>query len=175
MPEIKFKDPVRNVNQEFLHGLDVLSNREFALPGAKCKGGDRDPRFSHLAPGTAEMVMFNHLATVRHRPTGVVFVAFRKTLDALHFEQTNPDKYPKWLMDSDVKKTELNTYIHSVKAPYDKNPNLVLRDSTIMDPAGQTRVDKWLQEITNPWIFDTVAYFLLKNHIITEEMYGSIR
>jgi hypothetical protein len=175
MSEVQFKDPVRNVNQEFLHGLEVVSNKEFALPGAKCKGGDRDPRFSHLAPGTAEMVAFNHLATIRHRPTGAMFVAFRKTLDALHFEQQNPDKYPQWLMDSDVKKTELATYIHMVKAPYDKDPGKVRHDSSIMDTSGQTRVDKWLQAITTPWIFDTVAYFLLKNNIITQEMYGTIR
>jgi|SRR5271166_4184771 len=175
MPEAGFKDPVRNVNQEFLQGLEVLSNKEFDLPGARCRGGDRDPRFSHLAPGTAEMTLFTHLATVRHPRSQMVFVAFRKTLDALHLEQTDPVKYPAWLMDDKVKKTELSTYIHSVKAPYDRNPSLVLKDGTIMGVTGQTRVDRWLQEIPVAWVFDTVAYFLLKNHIITEEMYGSIR
>ena len=175
MPEAGFKDPVRNVNQEFLQGLEVLSNKEFALPGARCKGGDRDPRFSHLAPGTGEMTLFTHLATVRHVRSGTVYVAFRKTLDALHLEQTDPVKYPAWLMDDKVKKTELSTYIHIVKSPYDRNPAQVLRDGSIMDTTSQTRVDRWLQEITTPWIFDTVAYFLLKNKIITEEMYGSIR
>ena len=168
------KDPVRSVNQEFLQGLEVVSNKEFALPGAICKGGDRDPRFSHLAPGTAGAILFNHLATIRHAKTGTVFVAFRQTMDALHLEQQDPVKYPVWLMDDKVKKSELRTYIHAVKPPYDKNPGLVLKERAITDVTSQTRVDRWLQEITLPWVFDTVAYFLLKNHIITEEMYGAI-
>jgi hypothetical protein len=173
MPEqAAYKDPVRQVNQEFLHGMEVLSNREFPLPGARVRGGDRDPRFSHLAPGTGEMCVFNHVATVLHKPTGIIYVAFKKTMDALHFEQQDPTKYPQWLMDSNVKKTELDIYIHMVKAPYDKKPNTVLGDRRITDVGSQTRVHQWLEEIKLPWIFDTVAHFLLKNHIITEEMYG---
>lgn len=174
MSEQAYKDPVRQVNQEFLHGLEVLSNKEFPLPGANCRGGEHDPRFSHLAPGTGEMILFNHLATIRHQSTGMIFVAFKKTMDALHLEQSDTSKYPKWLMESPVKKTELDTYIHSVKVPYDKNPRAVRSDRSIIDATAQTRVDKWLQEITIPWVFDTVAYFLLKNKIITQEMYGSI-
>lgn len=174
MPEPQVKAPVRQVNQEFLNGLEVLSNKEFPLPGARVKGGDRDPRFSHLAPGTGEMTMFDHVATVRHIPTGTIYVAFRKTMDALHFEQSDPTKYPTWLMDSNVKKTELDVYIHMVKPPYDKAPGKVLGDRRITDSSAQTRTHLWLQEITLAWVFDTVAYFLLHNHIITEEMYGKI-
>lgn len=172
---LTLKDPVRNINQEFLQGLEVLSNKEFPLPGARCRGGDRDPRFSHLAPGTAELVLFNHLATIRHPKSGMVFVVFRQTLDALHLEQQDPIKYPTWLMDSAQKKSELATYIHIMKAPYDKNPGRVANDVSIVAPTGQTRVDKWLQEIQIPWVFDTVAYFLLHNKIISEEMYGKIK
>lgn len=174
MSETKYKDPVRQVNQEFLHGLEVLSNKEFPLPGARCQGGERDPRFSHLDPGTAEMTLFNHVATVRHRQSGTMYVAFKKTMDALHLEQQDPTKYPVWLMDSSVKKTELDVFIHMVKDQYSKSPSTVLGDRRITDVTAQTRVDRWLQEITLPWVFDTIAYFLLKNHIITEEMYGKI-
>ena len=175
MTEPKFKDPVRSINQEFLQGLSVLSNKEFPLPGAVCRGGDRDPRFKHLSPGTGEMCLFTHLATIRHNPTGSYFVVFQKTLDALHLEQQDPTKYPEWLMDSNFKKGELSIYIHMVKPPYDKNPGLVRADRSITDASAQTRVHKWLQEIATPWVFDTVAYFLLKNHIINEEMYGKIK
>lgn len=175
MPDIHYRDPVRQVNNEYLLGLEVVSNKEMPLAGARCAGGDRDPRFSHLESGTAEAVLFNHLATIRHRPTGMWFVAFKKTLDALHLEQSDPGKYPQWLMDSDVKKTELDIYIHIVKSPYDKNPRSVTNDRSIMDVTAQTRIHKWLQEITTPWIFDTVAYFLLKNNLITQEMYGRIK
>ena len=170
-----FKAPTRQVNHEYLLGLDVLSQKEYPLPGATIRGGDRDPRFSHLAPGTAEMVVFTHQATIRHRSSNMVFVAFKKTLDALHLEQQDTSKYPKWLMDSDVKKSELDIYIHTVIPPYNKDPRLVIRDRTITDVSSQTRVHKWLQEITEPWIFDTLAYFLLKDKIITQEMYGKIK
>lgn len=170
-----YRDPVKNINHEYLLGLSVLSNREFPLPGARCRGGSIDPRHTHLAPGTGEITFFNHVATIRHRASDMVFVAFKKTMDALHFEQSDPTKYPSWLMDSDVKKTELNIYVHSVKAPYNKNPNLVTRDPSITDVTAQVRTDKWLAEITTLWVFDTVVYFLLKNNIVTQEMYGKMK
>jgi hypothetical protein len=175
MPEINYKEPVRLVNHEYLIGLDVLSQKEYPLPGATIRGGDRDARFLHLVSGTAEAVIFTHQATVRHRASNMVFIAFKKTLDALHLEQQDTNKYPKWLMDSDVKKSELDIYIHTVMPPYNTDPRLVTRDRNITDVTGQTRVHKWLQEITEPWVFDTVAYFLLKNKIITQEMYGKIK
>src|SRR4051812_20505513 len=117
MPQPQLKDPVRNISQEYLFGLEVLSNKEFPLPGGKCRGGDKDPRFKHLPSGTGEAVLFNHLTTVRHKPTNTTFVSFKKTLDALHLEQKDPNKYPSWLMDGDLKKTELDVYIHIVKPP----------------------------------------------------------
>lgn len=172
MAEIQFKDPVRPINTEYLQGLEVLSNKEFSLPGAVCRGGNRDSRHTHLGSGTGEVVFFNHLATIRHNPTKGLFVIFKQTMDGLYYEQQDPEKYPKWLMDSKVKATELAIYIHSVKPPYNDNPLLVLSDRNIMDATSQTRQHKWLEEIRNDWVFDTVAYFLLKNNIITEEMYG---
>lgn len=169
MPELK--EPIRNINSEYLLGLEVLSNKEFALPGARCRGGATDARFTHLASGTAEATLFTHLVTVRHKSSGMLFVAFKKTLDALHLEQNDSSIYPKWLMDSDIKKTELDIYIHSILPPYNKNPSLVLHEPSIMDVTGQTRIHKWLQEITTPWVFDTVVYYLLQNNIITPAMY----
>lgn len=172
---VAFKDPVRSINPEYMEGLEVLSNKEFPLPGARCRGGDKDPRFSHLESGTGEMVFFNHLATIRHKASGMVYVAFQQTLDALHLEQRDISKYPTWLMESKEKKTELNTYIHLIRPPYNINPNKVIHDESIITPTAQTRVDKWLQEITLTWIFDTVAYFLLNNKIITPEMYSRLK
>lgn len=172
--QARYRDPVRNVNREFIHDLEVISNKEMPLPGARCRGGEKDPRFTHLSAGTGEAILFDHLATVRHKRTGMIFVVFKKTMDALHLEQTDISKYPSWLMDSTVKKSELDVYIHTLKAPYDKNPGLVTRDRTIIDPTAQTRIHKWLTEITTPWVFDSVAYFLLSNKIITQEMYGKI-
>lgn len=175
MTEVKFRDPVRQINSEYLYGLDVLSNKEFSLPGGVCRGGDRDPRHTHLGPGTAEVVIFKHLATIRHKPSKALFVVFKKTMDALLIEQADTIKYPKWLMDSQVKQTELSIYIHLVKHPYSDNPSLVTADNNITTPTAQTRVHKWLDEVSTEWMFDTVAFFLLKNHIINEEMYGAAK
>src|SRR5690242_11597149 len=108
MPEKVLKDPVRSINQEFLLGLEVMSTKIYPLPGGQCRGGQIDPRHKHLPSGEASVNMFDHLATVRHRASNMWFVAFRQTMDALHFEQRDPTKYPSWLMDSDVKKTELS-------------------------------------------------------------------
>lgn len=168
------KAPVRNINTEYLHGLEVISNKIYPLPGSECKGGTKDPRHKHLPSGEASVVMFDHLATIRHRDTNTLFVAFRQTMDALHFEQTDPDKYPSWLMDSDVKKTELSIYIHYIKFPYSVRPTAVVKDRSITDVSGQTRIHLWLSEIGIPWVFDTVAYFLLQNNVITQEMYGKM-
>jgi hypothetical protein len=174
MPQAQFKDPVRNINQEYLQGLEVLSNKEYPLPGARCRGGNRDPRHTHLDSGTPEVILFNHIATIRHRPTGMWFVAFKKTMDALLLEQQDTSKYPTWLMDSKVKQTELTVHIHTILPPYSNNPMLVVKDPAIVDASGQTRVHKWLGEIASPWVFDTVAYYLLKNNVITQDMYGRI-
>lgn len=174
MPELQFKDPVRSINAEWMQGLEVVSNKEYPLPGAKCRGGSVDPRHTHLQKDTAEVLLFVHLATVRHNPTNTWFVVFKQTMDALHLEQQDTEKYPKWLMDSQLKKTELSIHIHSVLPPYSSNPILVTKDPKIMDTTAQTRVHLWLGEIATPWVFDTLAYYLLQNKIITQDMYGRL-
>jgi len=175
MPEKALKDPVRNINAEYLQGLEVLSQKEYPLPGATCRGGSPDPRLKlNKKEADGQVVLFNHLATVRHKPTNTWFVVFKKTMDALLLEQQDPAKYPKWLMDSPQKSGELSVHIHTIKPPYSSNPILVAKDRAIMDTTAQTRVHLWLSEIGLSWVFDTVAYYLLKNKIITEEMYGTI-
>lgn len=170
----ELKHPVRNINAEYMSGLQVLSNKEYPLPGAHCRGASKDARHTHLS-GTAEVVLFNHIATVRHKPTNTWFVVFKKTMDALHLEQQDPTKYPKWLMDSSLKEGELTIHIHTIKPPYADNPMLVARDRAIIDATAQTRVHLWLSEIGLPWVFDTVAYYLLKNNIINQDMYGKMK
>lgn len=151
----------RPVNQEFLVGLEVLDNKIYPLPGAYGKRpGDPDQRLKHLVSKDSDIVCFyEHLATVRHRPTGIMFVAFRETMDALFMKQKDPTKYPVWLMDHPVKKTELSTYIYRVKRPPDSN------DRTH---------EAWLDQIIDSTLFDTIAYYLLQQGIITQEMYGSL-
>src|SRR4051812_3451442 len=107
MAEAQYRDPVRSVNQEFLSGLELISQKVYPLPGSKCRGGDRDKRFTHLPSGEAEAVLFTHVATIRHRGSGAFFVAFKETKDAIYLQQQDPVKYPKWLMESELKETDL--------------------------------------------------------------------
>ena len=161
----------RIVNQEFLDGLELISNRVYPLPGATFeRRGGTDPRLSKLTPMTGitvsdKVTFYDHVATVRHRPTNRLFVAFRQTKDALLIEQSDLKKYPEWLMKSDVKNTELKTHIYTVK----------VRNGLPVMPTPMTAThEDWLEHIADVWVFDSVCLFLLRNHIISEEMYGKL-
>ena len=149
----------RPVSQEILAGLEVLDNGIYPLPGAfGRRPGALDPRLIHITTKDSDVVCFyEHLATVRHRPSGIMFVAFRETMDALLMKQKDPARFPKWLMDHPVKKTELSTYIYRVKRL----------------PAKEMRThEEWLEHVADTITFDTICFFLLKNGIITQEAYG---
>ena len=79
-------------------------------------------------------------------------------------EQADPIKYPKWLMDHDVKSGELSIYIHIAK------PNAVK-----LLAAGVSSIADWLDEIPNELTFNSLAWFALKSGVMTEKMYGSFR
>jgi hypothetical protein len=161
---------MRNVSQEILAHLHLEDNKVRPLPGGSGpRSTEPDPRLSHLQGILGDVVTFyEHLATIRYRdPSGnsrkdMFFVAFRQTMDALMLEQSDPEKYPEWLMKDAVKKTELRTYIYRVA----RHPKEV--------PAMNSFED-WLEHIENHMVFDTVAYFLLHNKVISEEMYGTIK
>jgi hypothetical protein len=162
---------MRNVSQELLAHLHLEDNKIRPLPGGtgRRSGSEPDPRLSHLQ-GTSgdEVTFYEHLATIRYKGDGpsrskdLFFVAFRQTMDALMLEQSDPGKYPEWLMKDPVKKTELKTYIYQVA----KHPKQVQVMRSFED---------WLEHIADPMVFDTLAYFLLHNKIISQEMYGSLK
>jgi hypothetical protein len=166
------KDPVRNINNEFLAGLVLESNKIFPLPGAVFpRVGDTDPRLPNLVAMSglhppSEVAFYEHLATVRHQPTGRFFVAFRQTMDALFREQKDTAAYPEWLMKSGVKNTELKTYIYAVRELYGK--------PLIPSRMNLKSHEDWLVHVTVEWVFDTLAYFMLKNNVISEEMFRTI-
>jgi hypothetical protein len=167
------KDPVRSVNEEMLFDLELLSDKIFPLPGATFdRRGESDPRLSKLTPmsgvsSEGKVTFYEHVATIRHKATNRYFVAFRQTMDALFLEQNDSQLYPEWLMKSDVKKTELKVYVYTVR---EHNGQPLLPSKM---PIIRTHED-WLAHIGVPWVFDTLVFFLLKNHIITEEMYGKM-
>jgi hypothetical protein len=173
MTDLKgWKHPVKGVNQDILEKLELVDNKVRPLPGATGRRpGGIDARLSNLKPMTGvvhsdEVTFYDHLATIRYRsPAGKdgdqFFVAFRQTMDALLLEQQDPEKYPEWLMKDPVKKTELKVYIYLATRLPKQVP--VLRSH-----------EDWLTHISDPTMFDTLAYFLLRNGIISEEMYGRI-
>jgi hypothetical protein len=117
-------------------------------------------------PASEMVTFYEHIATIRwNSPAGrqhdKFFVAFRQTKDALMAEQQDPEKYPKWLMDDPVKNTELKIFIYLVT----KHPKQVPNMSSFED---------WLSHIGDPIMQDTLAYFLLRKGVISEQMYGRL-
>ena len=154
--------PNRQVNQEWLAGLVIEDVKQYPLPGAYGTRQARpDERLSHLTPKYADKVCYYmHVATIQHKPTGLFFVAFRETMDALLAAQSDPAKFPEWLMKHPVKKTELSVFIYRVKCKPTENMH------------GH---EDWLEYIAEPWIQDTLAYFLLQSGVFTQEMYGHMK
>lgn len=157
-----FKDPVRNVNPEFLHGLELTSTKIHPLPGATGRRIDNevDARLSSLAgltPKGEDVTYYEHIATVYHRPTRSFYVAFRETMDAFLARQRDPVKYPEWLMKSPEKQAERNIHIYAVKC----HPSQVgvLRSH-----------EDWLEHITNDQTFDALAYFLEKSGVVKDQV-----
>lgn len=164
-----YKHPVRNINPEILDRLTLEDAKIYPLPGATGRRptGAPDPRLSQLQGSQPDEVCFyEHVATIRyHDPNSpnkdTFFVAFRQTMDALLLEQQDPEKYPEWLMKDPVKRTELAVFIYMVT----KHPKQV--------PVLRSHED-WLAHVADPMMFDTLAHFLLKQKVITQEMYGKI-
>jgi hypothetical protein len=161
----------RNVNQELLSRLTLEDNKTRPLPGGtgRRQSNQVDARLSKIAgttPVSDSITFYEHLATIRYRDPGdskkdKFFVAFRQTMDALLLEQQDPSLYPEYLMKDPVKKTELKTYIYQVTKHWKEVP--ILRSH-----------EDWLSHIADVPTFDTIAYFLLKYGIISEEMFGSM-
>jgi len=165
-----YVDPVRNVDMVFMAHLELLEREVRPLPGSFVHRKNVDPRLTGLkvmmtsvgAVGPREgdeICLYETVAMLRHRPSGDVYLAFRQTIDQLMLEQTDPARFPKWLMEHPVKRTELKIHIARVKSK----------------PAGKD--DRgWLEFLPDTQagvrIFDSIAQFLLKRQVITEAMYG---
>jgi hypothetical protein len=163
--QASLKDPVRNVNPEFLGGLTLESTKIYTLPGGL---GPRinnqvDPRLKNL-PGTpvGDVVpYYEHIATVRHVPTNKFFVAFRETGDALLSRQQDLTKYPEWLMKDPRKQAERNIHVYMVV----KHPlNVKVMNS----------LEDWLAHLADDSIFESIVYFLGKQGVFSTDMLKSI-
>ncbi len=158
------RDPVRNINAEFLQCLSLAEAKVYPLPGGVFpRGSDPDLRLSKLTSWKHSdlITYYEHVATVKDTKTGTYYVAFRETMDALLAQQKDPNKFPEWLMKHPVKRTECKIYVYVAY----RHPKSV--------PGGVQVFTDWLQHIEQDWIQDTLFYFLLKKNVISQDMYGS--
>jgi len=135
----------RNINQEFLSHLEVTDERVYPMPGAITRNPG-DPRInlsSNVAKPSNELVMAEHLATIKHRPSGRIFQVYRDTIDALYMESQDLKKYPKWLMEDPRKQNErsirINEMLRPPKDKYDRG---------------------WLAGDLDDELYDTLAFFV---------------
>jgi hypothetical protein len=135
----------RQIDQEFLSNLEITDDRKYPLPGAICKnpGDARINLVSTVAKASDELVLCEHLATIRHKSSSRVFIVYRDTVDALFMESQDPVKYPKWLMEDPRKQNERSIRINEMlRAPADKYDR------------------SWLSDTLDDKTYDTLAYFV---------------
>lgn len=164
MKEHQFRDPVRPVRMDLVANLVLEDAAVYPLPGgAFVRGTDPDPRLVHLKEYKLgdKVLYYEHIATVKDRSANLYYVIFRETMDALLARQKNPELFPEWLMKHSVKKTERRIFVYLAY----RHPKLV--------PGGVQVFTDWLQHVEDETTQDAIFYFLLRNNVITEEMYGT--
>lgn len=133
----------RTIDQEFLSQLEITDERRYPMPGAITKNPG-DPRI-HVKPSD-EVVLAEHLATIKHKSSGRIFIVYRDTMDALFMESQDLSKYPKWLMDDPRKQEErairINEMLRPPRDKYDRN---------------------WLADGLGDKIWDTLVYFVYQH------------
>jgi hypothetical protein len=153
-----YRDPVRALNPEILAGLELVETRVYPLPGGTGRRwtNEVDARLSGLAGTTPvgdNITFFEHIALVRDKRAKVFYVAFRETVDAQLARESDPLKYPEWLMKHNAKHNERMIYIYMVK----KHP----KDVPIMRSQ-----EDWLEPIGDPQVFDAVWHFLAGHNVV---------
>lgn len=155
----KYLDPIRSINSELLHRLEMVSDHISPLPGGSGRRvGGVDPRLNIQGPLGDTVTYYEHIATVREAGTGIYYVAFKETADALFARSQDLTKYPEWLMKTKEKQNERMIFIHQVYRHPKNVPTIRSQDD-------------WLTPIKDPSVFDTVAYFLSKSGVFTAEQY----
>ncbi len=159
MSKTRFIDPVRSIEPELFSRLELVSTHVMPLAGGS---GPRinsipDPRLPHLQGKSNNLITYyEHIATIKDTKTGVFYVAFRETPDALFARSQDLEKYPEWLMKTKEKINECRIFIYKVY----KHPKQV---------GVLTSFEQWLTPIEQPSVFDTIVCFLGKNNVLTLE------
>lgn len=165
-----FQLPTRGVNMQWVLELELLEARVYPLPGGSVRRQtlDVDSRLKVQDSKSTDVITFyEHVVSVRHKPTGKIYVAFRETMDALLARQADPEKFPRWLMVNSVKQTELHIHLLEAKA----NPTPIAKVKGLSEVWFQ----QWLREIPSDEAGDSIhqslSYFLISNKLVREEMF----
>jgi hypothetical protein len=135
----------RQIDQEFLSNLEITDDKRYPMPGAMARnpGDSRIHLSSNVAKSSDTVVLAEHLASIRHRSSGRIFIVYRDTVDALFLESQDVKRYPKWLMEDPRKQQERSIRINEMlRPPTDKYD----RD--------------WLGADLDDKTYDTLAFFI---------------
>jgi len=153
---------------EFVSHLEIQDRAIYPLPGGVIKRGSSlvvDPRLKVAdIKSTDTFVIYEHIATVLHRPTKRQYVAFRETKPAQYIRQQDPVKYPVWLMESAGKDRERALYIHLVTT---------LPSTLRLGIEPTTWVDRWLRDLDSRQEYESLAYFLINQGVVAETFEAS--
>lgn len=134
----------RQIDPEFISQLEITDERRYPMPGAIAKNPG-DPRINVDHPSD-EVILAEHLATIRHRSSGRIFIVYRDTVDALYLQSQDPKKFPKWLMEDERKQQERSIRVNEMLRP----PN--------------DKYDRgWLGEGLSDKLWDNLVYFIYQN------------
>ncbi len=152
------------VNAEFVASLELLENRVMPLPGATVpRPWEPDSRvLLPLGSKSSDLItLYEHVATLRHRPSKKIYVVARETIDCLYYQQQDPAKFPRWIMQLEEKKAELRIFFFSVR-----NENIVQ-----FRALGNTEWwPQWLEDVSSDVLHDSLTHYLLHNRLIQKEM-----
>lgn len=169
-------DPVLPITEAMLSWasqLEVVDTEQYPLPGgSQQRHWDPDPRLVHLNRSTTRknsdrVTYYEHVATIRHKKDGLVFICFRETMDALLAKQKDPAKFPAWLMAHPVKQTERGVFFAIVKHPPTANTADIYEWLTSLDDFGKAL------KCDVTWMYDVLSWYLIRRGVVQQDFYGS--
>jgi len=162
--EKKLYLPVKPVDLEFLGAMEVLDANIYPLPGGSEKRTwTPDERLKIVDPKSTDVLTYyEHRASVRHKPTGRIFVAFQETMDGLYARQKDPTKYPTWLMNESVKQADRRIHIYQAKA----NPRKIAESRGL-----GVWFEQWLTPVDDDVLHEALVFYLMSQKLVSPEMY----
>lgn len=150
-----FKLSTQPISLELISQMELINVEKKPLPGSYTRRKELDPRLSGLSSlntkESDEVVLYEHVATIKMGND--LYIAFRETMDCLLNRQDDTNRFPEWLMKSDLKKAELKIHLSKVlRRPADKYDN------------------GWLEFIDNDMLFNSICYFLVQRKVLGPEV-----